>query len=42
MRMKTDRTLGLEKYALDAEDIPREVYVRDDMTAIYASMVPPG
>ena len=41
-RMKTERTLNLEKYAVDDEDIPEEYFELDDTIFIYGSMVPPG
>ena len=42
MRMKTLRTLHLEKYAINDEDIPKEIFLYDNITSIYANMVPPG
>ena len=46
MRMKTLRTLNLERYPMDQGanevEIPRAVFLLDDTIALYASMVPPG
>ena len=42
MRMKTLRTLHLEKYAINDEDIPKEIFLYDNITSLYANMVPPG
>ena len=42
MRMKTQRTLYLEKYALSDEDIPKEIFLYDNIVSLYANMVPPG
>ena len=40
--MKTEKQLGLEKYALEDKDIPKEIFVKDNEIALYGSMVPPG
>ena len=42
MRMKTLRTLSLEKYEVDDQDIPGKVFTLDNSVSIYANMVPPG
>ena len=42
MRMKTERTLNLEKYDIHDEEIPEEYYTLDDTIFLYGSMVPPG
>ena len=42
MRMKTERALGLEKYEVDDENIPRDIFMLDNKVQIYANMVPPG
>ena len=40
--MKTERTLNLEKYAVDDEELPEEYFELDDTIFIYSSMVAPG
>ena len=40
--MKTRRALSLEKYTLDDEDIPRDIFLLDNKIDMYANMVPPG
>ena len=42
MRMKTKRTLALEKWGLQEEDIPRNIFLYDNKFSIYANMIPPG
>ena len=42
MRMKTLRAIRLEKYEVDDEDIPRDIFMLDNKKSIYANMVPPG
>ena len=42
MRMKTRRALSLEKYTLEDEDIPRDIFLLDNTVDMYANMVPPG
>ena len=42
MRMKTNRTLNLEKYPVYDEEIPREIFQLDNSIAVYSNMVPPG
>lgn len=44
MRMKTLRTLNIERFALDVEekDIGKKTFLLDNQVAICAQMVPPG
>jgi len=42
MRMKTERAVRLEKYEVEDEDIPRDIFMMDNKILIYANMVPPG
>ena len=42
MRMKTNRTLNLEKYPVYDEEIPKDLWQLDNTVATYANMVPPG
>lgn len=44
MRMKTIRTLNLERFPTDTLqiDIPRSVFMLDNTILLYSSMVPPG
>ena len=42
MRMKTLRAIRLEKYEVDDEDIPRDIFMLDNKISMYANMVPPG
>ena len=43
-RMKTERTLNLERYPMDTpeDEIPKFVKAMDHSTVLYAQMVPPG
>jgi hypothetical protein len=42
-RMKTLRTLNLEKYPVhDEEVVPKHVFMLDNTVVLYANMVPPG
>ena len=40
--MKTERALNLEKYSLEDEDIPNNLFMMDNTIALYSNMVPPG
>ena len=41
-RMKSERTLNLETYGIDDNDIPEEFYILDDEIFMYGTMAPPG
>ena len=41
-RMKTNKALNLEKFALDDEQIDKDIFGLDDTQLLYSNMVPPG